>query len=203
MLHETLSFKSQIKTVSQSCIYHLRNLNSIRSHFSKPSIELAIHAYITTRLDYCNSLYIGLPDTTLRPLQVAQNFAARIIFRQSKFTHVTPLLKSLHWLPIKARIEYKTLLLTYKALNDQAPNYISSLLKYYEPSRTLRSSDSVQLNVPRTSLATMGDRAFSVAGPKFWNISLSSVDSNSSLNIFKKTFKNLFILQVLLHIIFI
>ena len=170
-------------------MYHLRNLNNIRSYFSKSSIELAIHSYISTRLDYCNSLYIGLPDTTLRPLQIAQNFAARIIFRQSKFTHVTPLLKSLHWLPIKARIEYKTLLFTYKALNNLAPDYISSLLKYYEPSRALRSSESNQLIIPKTNLTSMGDRAFSVASPKSWNSVLSNIESSPSLNIFKKHLK--------------
>ena len=77
LLDENLSFKQHIQNVSNNCIYHLKNLNSVRSHFSRQSLETAIHAYVSTRLDYCNSLYIGLPDSTLRPLQFAQNFAAR------------------------------------------------------------------------------------------------------------------------------
>ena len=171
-------------------MYHLRNLNNIRSQFSKSSIQLAIHAYISTRLDYCNSLYVGLPDSTLRPLQIAQNFAARIICRQSKFTRATPLRKSLHWLPIKARIEYKTLLFTYKALNNLAPNYISSLLNYYEPERDLRSSTMNLLKIPKVELKCMGHRTFTFAASTSWNsLVLTSVPSAPSLNIFKKHLK--------------
>ena len=111
-LDESLSFTKHIKIVSNNCMFQLHNLNRVRSHFSKSSLETIIHAYISTRLDYCNSLYSGLPDSTIRTLQVAQNFAARILLQESKFCHITPLLKKLHWLPIRARIEYKILLFT-------------------------------------------------------------------------------------------
>ena len=167
----------------------LYNLNRVRSHFSKSSFEIIIHSFISTRLDYCNSLYSGLPDSTIRPLQIAQNFAARILLRESKFCHITPLLKELHWLPVKARIEYKILLFTYKSLNKLAPEYLSSLISYYQPTRSLRSANSKSLVIPKTKLSSMGDRAFSVFAPKAWKNLDNSTKDATSLNIFKKSLK--------------
>ena len=94
----------------------------------------------------------------------------------------------LHWLPIKARIEYKVLLTTYKALNNIAPTYISSLLSYYIPNRELRSSKLNELVIPKSKFKTMGDRAFSVAAPRYWN-KFKLKEANISLNIFKAHIK--------------
>ena len=188
-IDETLSFNSHIKSVSSSCMFQLHNLNRIRSHFSKSSLETVIHAFISTRLDYCNSLYTGLPDSTIRPLQIAQNYAARILFQENKYCHITPLLKELHWLLIKARIEYKALLFVYKSLNNLAPSYLSSLISYYKPNRSLRSSNNQSLVIPRSKKASMGDRAFSVFAPKAWQKLDCSVQNSSSLTIFKTSLK--------------
>ena len=88
-IDESLSFTNHIKSVSNTCMYQLHNLYRIRSHFSKSSFETVMHAFITTRIDYCNSLYSGLPDSTIRPLQLAQNYAARILLYQNKYcTHL-------------------------------------------------------------------------------------------------------------------
>ena len=170
-------------------MFHLRNLRHIRSYFTKSSFETVIHAFITSRLDYCNSLFAGLPASTLRPLQVAQNFAARILLKRSKFCHITPVLKELHWLPIESRIKFKIMLLTFKSLNDLAPQYLKSLLPLQTHSRQLRSSDTSKLIIPRTNLVTMGDRAFSVCAPKLWNDLDPTVKNSTSLAIFKKNLK--------------
>ncbi len=84
-------------------------------------------------------------------------------------TIITPILQSLHWLPIKFRISYKTLLLTYKALNGLAPAYLTSLQSHYNPSHSLRSQISGLLVVPRIAKSTKGGRAFSHLSPKLWN----------------------------------
>ena len=148
-----------------------------------------MHALISTRLDYCNALYAGIPDSTIRPLQLAQNFAARILLHESKFCYITPLLKKLHWLPVKARIEYKNLLFVYKCLNNLAPDYLTSLISHYMPNRNLRSSNAEYLSVPRTNLNSMGDRAFSAYAPRAWNNLDNSVKNAASLAIFKKSLK--------------
>ncbi len=89
--------------------------------------EKLVHAFMTSRLDYCNALLGGCPASSINKLQIVQNAAARVLTRSRKYDHITPILQSLHWLPIKFGIGYKILLLAYKALNDLAPAYLTSL----------------------------------------------------------------------------
>ena len=104
-----------------------------------------------------NSILYGLPVTELNKLQRVQNVAARLISRTPKSHHITPILQQLHWLPVKDRISFKLLLLTFKALHGLAPIYISELIKPYNPSRSLRSSTLNYLSVPKSNTATYGD----------------------------------------------
>ncbi len=89
---------------------------------------MAVHAYITSRLDYCSSLYCGSSKSLIDRLQLVQNAAARFLHNSRKSTHITPILRILHWLPIKFRIDFKILLFVYKSLHDLAPIYLSELL---------------------------------------------------------------------------
>ena len=101
------------KTYS-AAFYHLYNIRGIRKYLSKETTEILIHAFISSRVDYCNSLYYGLPAYQLMKLQIIQNAAARLVFQESKYCHITPILRDLHWHPVKYRIDYKILLLTIK-----------------------------------------------------------------------------------------
>lgn len=156
---------------------------------SRSEIEMIIHAFISSRLDYCNSVFTCLSKKSLERLQVVQNAAGRLITRSPKCSHITPLLIKLHWLPIHYRVHFKILVLAYRALNDQAPFYIRELLQPYVPSRSLRCSDQGLLVTKKTWLKTKGDRAFAAVAPALWNslpLSLKSVDSVIS---FKKQLK--------------
>ena len=119
----------------------------------------------TLRLDYCNSLLLGCPTNSLKSLQLIQNAADRVLMRTNRRDHVSPGLASLHWLPVKFRIEFKILLLTYKALNDRAPSYLKDLIVGYFPNRALCSQTASFLVVPRVSQSRMGGRAFSYQAP--------------------------------------
>ena len=153
----------------------MRNLRLIRDHFSKQNFEILIHAFITTKLDYCNSLFSGISKCDLRPLQLVQNYAARVVLKRSKFEHSTPLLYQLHWLPVNRRVEYKVLLITYKARNFLTPEYISALLTSANHLYHLRCADDTSLlHVDFTNNVTMGDRAFSVFVQKFGTVFLES-----------------------------
>ena len=87
-----------------------------------------IQAFVSSPLDYCNSLLYGLPQVQIDKIQRVQNAAARLIFEQPKFCHITPVLSQLHWLPIKYRIEFKILLMTFKAIHGMVPDYICKLI---------------------------------------------------------------------------
>ncbi len=107
--------------------FHLRNIAKLRNMLSVSDAEKLVHAFMTSRLDYCNALVGGCPASSINKLQIVQNAAARVLTRSRKYDHITYYsnLQSLHWLPIKFRISYKILLLAYKALNDLAPAYLT------------------------------------------------------------------------------
>ena len=123
---QEMTFNSHIKQISKTAFFHLRNIAKIRRILSQNDAEKLVHAFVTSRLDYCNSLLAGCSKKSLKTLQLVQNAAARVLTRTRKRDHISPILASLHWLPITSRIEFKILLLTYKALNDQAPLYLMS-----------------------------------------------------------------------------
>ena len=131
----------------------------------------------------------------IQKLQMVQNRAARLVTRTRKYEHITPVLKRLHWLPVKVRIEFKLLLLVYKALHGLAPSYLRDLLTEYQPSRSLRSSSLKMLLVPRTKLKTFGDRAFSISGPKLWNDLPLDIRTSESIGTFKSRLKTHFFTQ--------
>ncbi len=142
ILDSNLSFEKHISNVTKTGFFHLRNIAKLRNMLPVSDAEKLVHAFMTSRLDYCNALLGGCPASSINKLQVVQNAAARVLTRSRKYDHITPILQSLHWLPIKFCISYKILLLAYKALNGLAPAYLTSLLSRYNPSRSLRSQNS-------------------------------------------------------------
>ena len=143
---------------------------------------------VMSRLDYCNALLIGIQQDLIAKLQRLQNSAARIVSRTRKYEHITPVLIKLHWLLIKFRIQFKVLLLVYKALNGLAPKYIKELLVPYKPRCHLQSEAKGLLDEPRTRLK-FGDRAFSISAPKLWNALSQHLKDSTSCQAFKKCLK--------------
>ena len=130
-----------ISKTCNSAFYYLYNLRRIRKYLSKDNTKTLIHAFISSRVDYCNSLLYGLPEYQLNKLQRVQNMCARLICNESKLCHITPLLVDLHWLPVKFRIEFKILLIVFKIFKGLAPSYLSFLITPKPVSKyNLRSS---------------------------------------------------------------
>ena len=149
--------------------------------------RLLVHSLVISRLDYGNGLLYGVPDQLLDKLQRVQNVAARIVVRASRYDHITYILETLHWLPVRYRIEYKVVLMTFKALHLLAPSYITDLLQFYQPCRTLRSSSDSLLIVRSAHLRHYGDRAFCIAAPRLWNSlphEMRKCDSLYTFNLF-------------------
>ena len=167
------NFEEHIKSICKSSHYHIRNIAKIRKYIDEESAKIVVHAFVTAKLDSCNSLLYGLPQHLISRLQSIQNTAARVVTRTGKFDHITPVLKQLHWLPVRYRIVFKILLLVYKALNGTAPSY-SELLKYHTSKRKLRSSSQHLLATPKARL---------------WNSIPLELRSSSSIAIFKRHLK--------------
>jgi hypothetical protein len=184
-----LAMESHINQVISKGHFHLRNLSAIRTCIDIDTANIAAHAFITSVLDYGNSLLYGVNKSYLNKLQRLQNNAARIVTNTRKFDHITPILKVLHWLPIAARIEFKILLITWKALNKMAPQYITELIEIKENIRATRSSSKFNLTVPITKLTTCGDRRFSKAAPILWNHIPQELKEIKKLECFKSNLK--------------
>lgn len=184
-----LSMHQHIQTVCKNAHYHLRRIGEIRQFLTTEATECLVHAFITSRLDYANSLLSGLPSRLTRNLQVIQNTAARIVTKTRKTAHISPVLQNLHWLPVTSRITFKILLLVFKAINNLGPTYLGELLAPHEPPRTLRSCSQGLLRVPTTRLITCGDRAFSKMGPVLWNALPRKLRHIQQINTFKQCLK--------------
>ena len=187
-----LKFNKQISSVISTSFFQLRLLAKVKSFLSRQDLETAIHAFISSRLDYCNALYVGLSQSSISRLQLVQNAAARFLTGTSRREHITPVLSSLHWLPVRFRIDFKLLLFVFNAINGLAPSYLSDRLTFRNCGRALRSSGQVLLEVPRSKLKQWGDRSFAVAAPRLWNKLPPDIRTTTDLSLFKSKLKTHF-----------
>ena len=133
--------------MERACFFHIRNFHRVRRYLTKDVCKMLVLALIMAFL-------AGLPKCLL------QSYEARLIICTARIHHVTPILRVLHWLSVLDRLQYKVLLLTFKALNDLAPQYLADLLKTYVLQRQMRSSAKSMLVVPKTNTKTYDRRGF-------------------------------------------
>ena len=190
IMDSTLSMKQHIIRVCRVCYFELRRISSIRKFLSEDATKTLVTSCILSRLDYCNSLLIGCPDSILSPLQKVQNSAARLIFRVNHRQPSTPLLVKLHWLPVSERVKYKTACICYNIVIGSAPCYLSDLVSLYTPSRSLRSStDCRLLRQGRYKRKSHGFRSFAIHGPHLWNSLPFHIRHSTSCESFKSSLK--------------
>ncbi len=171
--------------IARSCRFALHNIRKIRPFLIEHAAQLLVQALVISRLDYCKALLAGLPSNTIKPLQMIQNTAARLVFNEPKRARVTPLFVSLYWPPFAARIQFKTLMLAYRTTTGSAPAYFHSLLE----SRSLRSASERRLVVPSQRGSKSLSRTFSFTVPSWWNDLPTPIRNTGSLSIFKHQLK--------------
>lgn len=116
-----MSFNDQVNSICKSCYYCIRDIRGFRRCTSVATRILLANALVSSRLDYCNSLLFGMTKVNLLKLQRVQNYLARVVTGTHKYDHITPVLKSLHWLPVEQRINFKIGVITYKTLHSGQP----------------------------------------------------------------------------------
>jgi len=163
--------RSHVQRTVSGCFAALRQLHQIRNSVPTATFQSLVVALVQSRLDYGNSVLVGLPIRLVRRLQSVQNAAARLICRLRRFDHVTDALVSLHWLRVPERVVYKIAVLTFKVLHGIAPEYMGPVVCVADlPSRqSLRSAGTNRLVVPPFKLSKIGTLAFPVASPRVWN----------------------------------
>ena len=190
-LDSNLSMSEHITNVCKAAFFYLHNIRCIKRYLTKDNLLVLVHAFVTSRIDYCNSLLYGISKDQLSKLQRVQNAAARLIMDVGKYSHITPVLYKLHWLPVEARINFKLLLLTFKAIHGQAPLYIKDLIVIKSQSKySIRSHKGLLLEPPKGKmLTTLGARSFQFAAPHLWNTLPLCIRSLTRVDIFKKELK--------------
>ena len=183
----------------QAAYYHLHIIRSISGCQTQHATELLVHILVISRFHYGNSLIYGLPNMLFDKLERVQNAAARVVVKASRYDHVTPILETLHELPVRYRIQYKIILKSFKASLLLAPSYHYDLLEFYQPSRTLPSSSESLLVVHRALLRQFGDRAFCITAPNVWNDLPCSLRTCGSVYQLKRLFKTLKVRFTLEH----
>ena len=164
----TLSFSKQISSFFSACHYHIRDLRRFQHTLDSTTANTVATALVHSRLDYFNSLYHGLPITQIMRLQHS-NGLARAVTRTQKYSHICSVLKSLHWLKVEQRIQYKIISITHNLLHIAEPKYLHRLINIKPPGRT-RSSDHLCLSLPPvSSRLKFADRSFRNFSPRLWN----------------------------------
>ena len=201
--------KSHIEFKCNTAFFQLYSLRWIRKYLSHQATESLIHAFIFSHIDYCNGLLNSVPKHQLNKLQRIQNMAARLLHKLPKFSHVTPLLIDLHWLPVEYHVRYKLLLFTYKGIHQLTPQYINEMFTrkstWYRSwlssiarsivfvngnvSGDIAFDDIIYLSVPRTRSVTFEQRSLAVTGPQLWNSLPIDIKMENSLVVFKRKIK--------------
>ncbi|XP_071958790.1 uncharacterized protein [Antedon mediterranea] len=166
-IDDQLSFKNHIRDKCRTIAVNLYYIRQIRKFLSKDLCQQLVQSLVLSHIDYANALYYGLPANTLAPMKRLLHQAAKIIVRKGRYDSATNAMRSLHWLPMSHRYQFKIACLVWLSLKGSAPSYLRDILTVRNVSRRTRSSASnYNLTIPRTKRKTFADRSFAVAGPK-------------------------------------
>ena len=185
--------RNQLKSARRKAIGGLINISKISGYIDKGCRMKLVHSLVLSQIDFCNSLYYDLPARDINSLQMLQNSAARVIHRMPRFSRdrITPICIDLHFLPVRARIEYKICLLTFKALKFKSPAYLSDLLResVLETSLELRSAGTGRLREPFLSRSATVNRCFEHCAPRLFNSLPPALRMETSVEAFKHKLK--------------
>ena len=172
----------------------IKNIRQIKKFLTVESTQAVVQSLVLSRLDYCNSLYHGLPKFQISKLQRIQNSSAGLITCTPYHEHIKPVLMQLHCLPVPERVQFKVFLFTFMAIQGLAPSYISELVHIQQSQNSAQSVTVRRLLQPRSATKTCGDRAFSIISPRTWNTLPAFLRSINYLTSFIKPWRHSYLL---------
>ena len=199
LFDSSFSFSNHVSSICRRCYVGIRDLGRIRRSISKEAAILAANALVSSHLDYCNSLFRSLSAANTKRLQSLQNWMARIVCNKPRQSHISPVLKDLHWLPVKYRSIFKTMTIVFKYLDSGLPHYFHSTIQPYSTSFSSRRSNPSKryLSVPTFcnrihKSKKHFDHSFSYDAPYFWNSLPENIRLAPSVSSFRKRLKPYF-----------
>ena len=193
---KNLHFNDHIVKVTASCMSTLGQINRIKHVFTTELLIIIINALVFSKLFYCSSVWSSTSGKNIKKLQYIQNFAARIIRGHRKYDHVTPILKELHWLPVKEHLYYRDAVLAFKCMNGMVPEYLSSQFTARGAVSGRKTRQSGQLNIPLFTSAT-GQKTFQYRITKIWNDLPSNLKLSRTISSFKTELKKILLNEFL------
>ena len=168
-----------------SCMSRLGQINRVKYIFDKRALIIIINALVFTKLFYCSSVWSNTTQANLDKLQAVQNFACRILCGAKKFEHITPLLKGLHWLPIRQQLYFRFAVLVFKCMTRCAPEYLTSKLVRRSAVSTRNTRNNQLLDIPLFGTAS-GQRTFQYRATSLWNALQPALKLSPSVTVFKR-----------------
>ena len=191
-LFPRLRLDSHARNVARACYFHIRTLRHVRGSLTDDVAQTVACSTVSSRLDYCNALLCGAPEATFDKLQRVQDNLVRVVCQRGGRADASPLLRSLHWLPVRQRVTYKVALTTFKVRRTATPEYLSDLLQTHAPARSLRSSKAPTMVVTRTntdrSLDVLSASRIHQSGTHY----LLLLDSVTALQYLNDTWKHIY-----------
>ena len=194
-LDKCLNMERQINSVKQKCYWTMNNLRRIRYYLDENVKIMMVKQLVISKLDYCNSLYMNLPQTRLNKLKSILNGCVRFIYSiKDRKEDLIPYYKKAHILPIEQRVLFKVCLMSYKVVYNIAPDYLKQLIEmdpYTDSCKTRLkpAGDNLRMKLPKLCKGKASERRFSVYAPEAWNSLPYSIRSITSIDSFKKTLK--------------
>ena len=185
-LDKNLNMKCHVNKIVSHCYKILKDIGRIRSVISRKHTEMLVHAVITTRLDYCNSLFYNMCKSNMYKLQKVQNSAARLVLRRRKRDSISSGIQELHWLRVESRIIFKILLLVYKSIQGTCSLNLTLDFKSY----SCRPDDFLKLKVVFAK-TKYGERRYDYFAPRLWNALPFRTRTSENIAIFKSELKTL------------
>lgn len=191
IMSSDFSLDRQINQAIKTAFFQLRRIQTIRDRLPHKYLATLVHTFITSRLDYHNSLYHKIPIKLLNKLQLAQNAAAKMLLLRGRFSSASAALMELHWLPIRSRISFKLAVLGYKVYHKNLPKYFSNVIVKKSGARVTRSSalSLLESTAARPKLKSCGERCFFHQCESIWNSLPESLRMCSSVESFKSKLK--------------